>query len=114
MATSDVIIRIRLGEDYVDVDASLVAEDFLRTGESGAWDYSVEEGFPSAAGKPEPVVHVKSGTPYIVWFRDAIDATNSRTGTKVVVYAGTDGQVYVRDADEFNDGRFQPCWAGSL
>lgn len=44
--------------------------------------------------------HNKTSNLYFKLF-DAIDATNSRDGNDVVVYANTQGQVFVRDKEEF-------------
>lgn len=48
-----------------------------------------------------PVTHRKTGNTYYLNAK-AIDATNERDGTEVMVYRNTDGQVFVRELQEFN------------
>lgn len=48
----------------------------------------------------EAYKHNKTGNLYFKLF-DAIDATNSRDGNDVAVYSNTQGQVFVRDKEEF-------------
>lgn len=48
----------------------------------------------------EAYKHNKTSNLYFKLF-DAIDATNSRDGNDVVVYSNTQGQVFVRDKEEF-------------
>lgn len=52
--------------------------------------------------------HKKTGSLYVM-LSQAIDCTNSRDGTPVVVYApkGDMARVYVRDESEFNE-KFEP------
>ena len=45
-------------------------------------------------------IHMKTGNLYDVLCMDAIDCTNERDGTKVIVYT-RDGMVFVRERDEF-------------
>lgn len=45
-------------------------------------------------------VHNKTGNIYHVLYDSAIDCTNSRDGTEVVVYY-RDGKVFVREKQEF-------------
>lgn len=47
-------------------------------------------------------VHKKTGTLYMKMY-DAIDATNSRDGIEVVVYANEQGMVFVREKKEFEE-----------
>lgn len=48
------------------------------------------------------VTNNKKGTKYEVIYDDATDATNERDGESCVVYRSeTDGQIYVREKEEF-------------
>ena len=49
--------------------------------------------------------HPKTGGLYAEMAR-AVDVSNDRVPSKVVVYRGSDGRVWVRLASEFDDGGF--------
>lgn len=38
-----IVIRVKRPEDYDDVCAELVAEDFLATHDNGHWEYEVDD-----------------------------------------------------------------------
>jgi hypothetical protein len=48
--------------------------------------------------------HLKSGRKYQVLMR----GQDSDKGVEVVIYRGVGGHVWVREAAEFDDGRFEP------
>lgn len=48
----------------------------------------------------KPVIHKKTGSRYI-YIQTAIDCTNERDGTMVVIYMNNKGQVFVREQREF-------------
>ena len=47
------------------------------------------------------IVHKKTGNIYTVIADNAIDCTNERDGTQVVVYCNPKGMWFVREAKEF-------------
>ena len=56
-------------------------------------------------GRIQRARHNKTGNIYMVLKTGAIDCTNERDGTKVVVYAPDDDEntIYIRDEAEFFD-----------
>jgi hypothetical protein len=49
-------------------------------------------------------LHVKSQGTYLVHF----EGTDALSSTRMVVYQGLDGEIWIRDAALFHDGRFTP------
>lgn len=54
--------------------------------------------------KPTYALHVKSQGTYLVHF----EGTDALSSTRMVVYQGLDGEIWIRDAAVFHDGRFTP------
>lgn len=53
--------------------------------------------------------HKKRGSTYVVQGVAKVQSSTPLTdGCEVVVYAGPDGQLWVRPVGEFYDGRFEP------
>lgn len=54
------------------------------------------------------VRHKKRGTQYeVVGVAELQTATDLVDGSEMMVYRGTDGRLWVRPVDEFEDGRFE-------
>lgn len=54
-------------------------------------------------------LHVKTGGTYQVINASVINATNSANSEEMVLYKDTaSGKLFVRNKEEFNDGRFIP------
>lgn len=51
--------------------------------------------------KEEIWIHKKTGNYYELLYDNAVDATNERGGIIVVVYRNQEGQIFVREKNEF-------------
>ena len=51
----------------------------------------------------KPVTHKKTGNKYLVAVHPAIECTNGREEKEYVVYFNLKGQMFVREAQEFNN-----------
>ena len=51
----------------------------------------------------DPHVHLKTGNKYYVLDYNVIDCTNSHNDARCVLYMNTEGKLFVREFEEFNE-----------